>query len=100
MHQLQGHFDFLLSTISAPHDYNDYLKLLGLNGTMVVVGVPTQPSAVQAFSLIGKRRSIGGSWIGGIKETQEMPDYCAGLHIVADVEVIDVAEINQAYEVC
>ena len=98
MKKLQGSFDFILSTISAPHDYNDYLGLLSLNGTMVVVGVPSQPSTVQAFSLIGKRRSVAGSLIGGIKETQEMLDYCAGHNIVSDVEVINAADINDAYE--
>lgn len=98
MKKLQGSFDFILSTISAPHDYNDYLALLSLNGTMVVVGVPPQPSTVQAFSLIGKRRSVAGSLIGGIKETQEMLDYCAGHNIVSDVEVINAADVNDAYE--
>jgi len=98
MKGLQGKFDFILSTISAQHDYNQYLNLLTLNGTMVVVGVPPQPSAVQAFSLIGKRRSLAGSLIGGIKETQEMLDYCAEHNIVSDVEVIDADYINDAYE--
>ncbi|MBC7890188.1 MAG: NAD(P)-dependent alcohol dehydrogenase [Ferruginibacter sp.] len=98
MKNLQGHFDFILSTISARHDYNPYLNLLTLNGTMVVVGVPPQPSVVNAFSLIGKRRSIAGSLIGGIKETQEMLDYCAENGIVSDVEVIKASEVNEAYE--
>ena len=98
MKKLKGHFDFILSTISAQHDYNQYLNLLTLNGTMVVVGVPPQPSAVNAFSLIGKRRSLAGSLIGGIKETQEMLDYCAEHNIVSDVEVIKASEINEAYE--
>ncbi len=98
MNKLKGHFDFILSTISAQHDYNQYLDLLTLNGTMVVVGVPPQPSVVQAFSLIGKRRSLAGSLIGGIKETQEMLDYCAEHNIVSDVEVIKASEINTAYE--
>lgn len=98
MKALAGQFDFILSTISAEHDYNQYLGLLKLNGTMVVVGVPPQPSAVQAFSLIGKRRSIAGSLIGGIKETQEMLDYCAAHNIVSDVEVIKAGDINKAYE--
>ena len=65
---------------------------------MVVVGVPPQPSAVHAFSLIGKRRSLAGSLIGGIKETQEMLDYCAEHNIVSDVEVINADYINEAYE--
>ncbi len=98
MKKLQGKFDFILSTISAQHDYNQYLNLLTLNGTMVVVGVPPQPSTVHAFSLIGKRRSLAGSLIGGIKETQEMLDYCAEHNIVSDVEVIKVSEVNEAYE--
>jgi uncharacterized zinc-type alcohol dehydrogenase-like protein len=98
MKSLQGKFDFILSTISAQHDYNQYLNLLTLNGTMVVVGVPPQPSVVQAFSLIGKRRSLAGSLIGGIKETQEMLDYCAEHNIVSDVEVINADYINDAYE--
>ena len=98
MKKLTGNFDFILSTISAQHDYNHYLNLLTLNGTMVVVGVPPQPSAVNAFSLIGKRRSLAGSLIGGIKETQEMLDYCAEHNIVSDVEVIKASEINEAYE--
>lgn len=98
MKKLAGSFDFILSTISAQHDYNEYLGLLTLNGTMVVVGIPPQPSTVQAFSLIGKRRSLAGSMIGGIKETQEMLDYCAEHNIVSDVEVIKASEINTAYE--
>jgi alcohol dehydrogenase (NADP+) len=98
MKKLKGHFDFILNTVSAQHDYNQYLELLTLNGTMVVVGVPPQPSVVNAFSLIGKRRSVAGSLIGGIRETQEMLDYCAEHNIVSDVEVIKASEINKAYE--
>ena len=98
MKKLRGNFDFILSTISAQHDYNECLSLLAVNGTMVIVGVPPQPSTVHAFSLIGKRRSLAGSLIGGIKETQEMLDYCAEHNIVSDVEVIKVSEINVAYE--
>ncbi|MEO6722699.1 MAG: NAD(P)-dependent alcohol dehydrogenase [Ferruginibacter sp.] len=95
---LQGKFDFILNTISAQHDYNMYLNLLKVNGTMVVVGVPPKPSEVHAFSLIGKRKSLAGSMIGGIEETQEMLDYCAANNIVSDVEVIKIEEINTAYE--
>ena len=98
MQGLQGKFDFILSTISAQHEYNDYLNLLTVNGTMVVVGVPPQPSIVGAFNLIGKRRSLAGSLIGGIKETQEMLDFCAEHNIVSDVEVIKAEQINEAYE--
>jgi uncharacterized zinc-type alcohol dehydrogenase-like protein len=98
MSKLRGEFDFILNTISAQHDYNQYLNLLKLNGTMVLVGVPPQPEPVHAFSLIGKRRSLAGSLIGGIKETQEMLDYCAEHNIVSDVEVINASYINEAYE--
>lgn len=98
MKGLMGTFDFILNTVSAQHDYNEYLNLLTLNGTMVVVGVPPQPSVVAAFSLIGKRRSLAGSLIGGIRETQEMLDFCAEHNIVSDVEVIKADAINEAYE--
>ena len=95
---LKGKFDFILNTISAQHDYNQYLNMLTRNGTMVLVGIPPNPAEVSAFSLIGKRRSLAGSMIGGIKETQEMLDYCAANNIVSDVEVIRIGEINTAYE--
>ena len=95
---LQNKFDFILNTVSAPHDYNTYLSLLNTNGTMIVVGAPTAPAEIPAFNLIMKRRSIIGSLIGGIKETQEMLDYCAEHNIVSDVEVIPVQQINEAYE--
>jgi len=98
MKELQGKFDFILNTISAQHDYNEYLNLLTLNGTMVVVGVPPQPSLVAAFSLIFGRKSLAGSLIGGIRETQEMLDYCAEHNITSDVEMIDIKDINEAYE--
>ena len=98
MKKLKGEFDFILSTISAEHDYNQYLDLLKVNGTMVVVGAPPKPSVVNAFTIIGKRRSLAGSMIGGIKETQEMLDYCAEHQIVSDVEVIKMSQINEAYE--
>jgi uncharacterized zinc-type alcohol dehydrogenase-like protein len=98
MKSLAGKFDFILNTVSAQHDYNDYLNLLSLNGTMVVVGVPPQPSLVGAFNLIGRRRSLAGSLIGGIKQTQEMLDYCAEHNIVSEVEVIKADYINEAYE--
>jgi uncharacterized zinc-type alcohol dehydrogenase-like protein len=98
MKALQGQFDFILNTVSAQHDYNEYLNLLTLNGTMVVVGVPPQPSVVAAFSLIFGRKSLAGSLIGGIRETQEMLDYCAEHNITSDVEMIDMKDINEAYE--
>lgn len=98
MKSLQGKFDFILNTVAAEHEYNDYLNLLKLDGTMVVVGIPPRPSIVGAFNLIGKRRSLAGSMIGGIRETQEMLDYCAEHNIVSDVEVVKADYINQAYE--
>ncbi len=98
MNGLQNHFDFILNTVSAQHEYGTYLNLLRTNGTMIIVGVPPIPSTVPAFPFIMKRRSIIGSLIGGIKETQEMLDFCAEHNIVSDVEVIDIKDINEAYE--
>lgn len=98
LEMLAGHFDFVLDAVAAPHDYNAYLNLLGRDGTMVVVGVPDKPAEVHAFSLIMKRRTLAGSLIGGIAETQEMLDYCGQKGIVSDVEVIPVDQINEAYE--
>lgn len=90
-------FDFLLDTVSGPHDLNVALGLLRLDGHMVLVGVPPEAPQVHAFSLIPRRRSLAGSMIGGIKETQEMLDFCAEKGIVADVEVIRLSQINEAY---
>lgn len=98
MSKLNNHFDFILNTVSAPHDLNTYLQLLRRDGTMVLVGVPPTPPEVPAFNLIAKRRRLAGSLIGGIKETQEMLDYCAEHNIMSDVEVIPIQEINIAYE--
>jgi uncharacterized zinc-type alcohol dehydrogenase-like protein len=98
MKSLSNHFDFILNTVSAQHEYGTYLNLLRTNGTMIVVGVPPTPSSVPAFQLIAKRRSIIGSLIGGIKETQEMLDFCAEHNIASDVEVIKIQDINEAYE--
>lgn len=95
---IRGYFDFIIDTVSAPHDYNMYLGLLNTNGVHICVGAPPTPSEVRAFSLIGNRRSIAGSMIGGIPETQEMLNYCSEYNIVSDVEVIAMKDINQAYE--
>jgi uncharacterized zinc-type alcohol dehydrogenase-like protein len=99
--QLKGlnkHFDFIIDTVSAPHDYNLYLNMLDTDGTMICVGVPPSPTEILGFNLIFSRRSIGGSLIGGLPETQEMLDFCAEHDIVSDVEVIDIKDINTAYE--
>jgi len=98
MATLTNSFDFIVNTISAKHEYDTYLNLLNKNGTMIVLGVPETPSVAPAMSLIWKRRSIMGSLIGGIKETQEMLDYCAAHNITSDVEVIDMQYINEAYD--
>jgi alcohol dehydrogenase (NADP+) len=93
-----GSFDLILNTISANHDYNFYLSLLGLEGVMVIVGVPTQPVPLNAFSLIGGNKVLAGSLIGGIPETQEMLDFCADNNITSDVEVISPDRIEEAYD--
>jgi uncharacterized zinc-type alcohol dehydrogenase-like protein len=94
----EGTFDFILDTVSAPHDLNPYLALLKRDGTMCLVGVPDKEPSLQVFNLIGGRRSLAGSLIGGIAETQEMLDYCAEKGIVSDVEMIPIQKINEAYE--
>jgi len=96
--RLKNKFDFILSTISADHEYGTYLNLLKRDGTMVVVGIPSNPSKLPAFNVIGNRRSLAGSMIGGIRETQEMLDYCAANNIVSDIEMIDIKDINTAYD--
>ena len=91
-------FDFILDTVSADHDVNAYLNLLRVNGRMTLVGAPPKPLAVTAFSLIMGNRSLSGSNIGGIPETQEMLDFCGEHDITSDVEVIPVQKVNEAYE--
>ena len=93
-----GSFDFILDTVSAPHDIQAFLGLLKRDGTMTLVGVPEAPPVVHPFLLIGARRSLAGSLIGGIAETQEMLDFCGTHGITADVEVIAMDTINEAYE--
>jgi uncharacterized zinc-type alcohol dehydrogenase-like protein len=93
-----GSFDFILDTVSADHDINAYLKLLTRDGNLTLVGAPEKHLAVSAFALILGRRSLSGSAIGGIAETQEMLDFCGSHNITADVEVIPIQKINEAYE--
>ncbi len=91
-------FDFILDAVSADHDMNAYLNLLKLDGTLTLVGAPEKPLPVAAFGLLMKRRRLAGSAIGGIRETQEMLDFCAEKGIVSDIEKINIDYINTAYE--
>jgi uncharacterized zinc-type alcohol dehydrogenase-like protein len=99
--EMQKHarsFDFILDCVSADHDINTYLNLLKVDGTLVLVGAPENPLPVSAFSLLVGRRSLAGSGIGGIAETQEMLDFCGEHGIVSDIEMINIQQINDAYE--
>ena len=96
--KVAGYFDFIVDTVSAPHDHNMYLGLLRTNGVLICVGAPPTPTQILGFNLIGGRKSIAGSLIGGLKETQEMLDYCAAHGIVSDVEMIDMKDIQTAYD--
>jgi uncharacterized zinc-type alcohol dehydrogenase-like protein len=96
--KLAGRFDLVIDTISVPHAYDRFLGLLRSRGTMVVVGVPPDPTPVPAMSLIFGNKRLAGSMIGGIAETQEMLDYCGRHGIVSDVEVIPIQDVNEAYE--
>ena len=91
-------FDLILNTVSAEHDINDYLGLLATDGTLVVIGLPGVPFAVQANSLLTGRRSMAGSMIGGVAETQEMLDFCGANNIVSEIELIAAEYVNTAYE--
>ena len=91
-------FDFILDAVSAHHDINAYINLVRPDGTITIVGAPEKPLAVSAFSLLIGRRNLSGSLIGGIKETQEMLDFCGKHNITADVEVIPIQKVNEAYE--
>ena len=99
--EMQKHtnsFDFILDAVSADHDINAYMQLLGRDGNLTLVGAPEKPLAVSAFNLIMGRRSLSGSPIGGIAETQEMLDFCGAHNLTADVEVIPIQKVNEAYE--
>lgn len=96
--KVAGKFDVILDTLSAPHDYNLYLSFLKTGGTLICVGLPVEPMNVPAFNIVFTRKCIAGSLIGGLPETQEMLDYCAEKNITADVEVIPIQEINDAYK--
>jgi len=97
---MQAHassFDFILDAVSAPHALEPYLALLKQDATMTLVGLPEIPPSINVFSLITKRISVAGSMIGGMPETQEMLDYCGKHNITADVEVIPMQKINEAF---
>jgi alcohol dehydrogenase (NADP+) len=99
--EMQKHaesFDFILDTVSADHDINAYLNLLRRDGNLTLVGAPPKPLAFYAFGLIMRRRSVSGSNIGGVAETQEMLDFCGKHNLTADVEVIPIQKVNEAYE--
>ncbi|QOW19248.1 NAD(P)-dependent alcohol dehydrogenase [Lysobacter ciconiae] len=96
--KLARRFDLIIDTVSAPHDYNAYLGLLKFDGSMVLLGIPDEPLPVAAGALIMQRRKLSGSLIGGIRETQEMLDFCAEHGIAADIELINIDQIETAYE--
>ncbi len=98
MKEHDSYFDIILDAVSANHDFTKYLNLLDIDGKLLVVGLPSEDPKVKPFSLIKNRRSVIGSMIGGIKETQEMLDYCAEKNIVSEVEMINIQNINEAYE--
>jgi uncharacterized zinc-type alcohol dehydrogenase-like protein len=98
MEQHAGSFDFVFDAVSADHDINAYINLLRRDGIITLVGAPEKPLAVSAFGLIMGRHSLSGSAIGSIAETQEMLDFCGAHNITADVEVIPIQKVNEAYE--
>lgn len=98
MERYAGRLHFVLDAVSAAHDINAYLNLLRVDGSLALVGAPEHPLPVAAFSLIPYRRSFAGSMIGGIAETQEMLDFCGRHNIVSDIEMIDIQQINEAYD--
>ncbi|TRW26375.1 NAD(P)-dependent alcohol dehydrogenase [Flavobacterium zepuense] len=91
-------FDFIVDTVSAPHDINMYLQMLKTRGTHITLGAPTEPYQVPAFSLLGGAKAIAGSGIGGLEETQEMLDFCAEHNIVSDIELIDIKDIHASFD--
>jgi alcohol dehydrogenase (NADP+) len=98
MNKHAGSFDFILDAVSAEHNINAYIQLLRRDGNITLIGAPDKPHAVSALSLLFRRRSLSGSLIGGIAETQEMLDFCGRHSITADVEIIPVQKVNEAYE--
>jgi uncharacterized zinc-type alcohol dehydrogenase-like protein len=95
--KLKGYFDLIINTLAVEIDWNRYLNLIALDGTMVVVGIPEKETLLGASSLINARRSLAGSVIGGIRETQEMLDFCSKYDIASDIELIPIQKVNEAY---
>jgi uncharacterized zinc-type alcohol dehydrogenase-like protein len=96
--KLKGQFDLIICTVSVGIDWNQYLNLLKVDGSMVLIGVPSNPVPVNAFPLIMGRKSLSGSLIGGIKETQEMLDFCSKHNIECEIELIPIQKVNEAYD--
>lgn len=96
--QLKRHFDLIIDTVSTAHDYDAFMQLLKPDGTFVLVGAPPEPLSLDAFPLLSLRRRLAGSMIGGIRETQEMLEFCATHSCLAEVEVISIQQVNDAYE--
>ena len=96
--KLNDSFDLIINTVSAKLNWDDYIGLLKRDGTMVVIGIPEESASINAFSLIKGRKRVSGSSIGGIKETQEMLNFCGQNNIVSDIELIPMEQINEAYE--
>lgn len=96
--KLKGYFDLIINTVSAELDWNQYLDLLALDGTMVVVGIPEKQTPLGSLPLVAGRRSLAGSLIGGIKETQEMLDFCSKNNITSEIELIPIQKVNEAYK--
>jgi uncharacterized zinc-type alcohol dehydrogenase-like protein len=96
--RLARQFDFIIDTVSGVHDYNASLDLLKTDGTFILVGAPCEPLSIKAFQLILRRRRLVGSLIGGIRETQEMLEFCEAEGITSDVEVIPIQQVDEAYE--
>jgi len=96
--RLANSFDLIINTVSAKMDWNQYLSLLKVDGTLVVVGLPDKDTPISAFSLTARRRSLAGSQIGGIRETQEMLDFCSKYGVTCDIEVVPIQKVNEAYE--
>lgn len=96
--KLKAYFDLIINTVSSNIDWNSYLDLLKVDGTMVILGAPEHPVSLKVFSLIPRRRSLSGSLIGGIKETQEMLDFCGKNNITCEIELIPIQKVNEAYE--